>query len=177
VNLGIAIDVPGKDGARGLGAQHQECRSAQFREYVTAFDDLVARARHAADARRFPGPISLTIPNGPVSSARLMMGQGAIVAAGTIDYPPISGRRRRDRAVRHQQGDALLHLRCASYGARSAACSWAGCKPARCKDGFYEEVFNTSHAAHAGALETDRNPPAGMNAARLPKSPGRGSSR
>src|ERR1035437_4890377 len=48
VNLGIAIDVPGKDGARSLMVPNiTNAGALSFQEYVTAFDDLVARARRA----------------------------------------------------------------------------------------------------------------------------------
>ena len=57
VNLGIAIDVPGKDGARSLMVPNiKNAGALNFQEYVTAFDDLVARARaRQAHAGRFPG--------------------------------------------------------------------------------------------------------------------------
>src|SRR5581483_3311968 len=63
-----------------------------FQEYVTRFDDLVARARTGRlTPEDFQGTtISLTNPGtvGTMSSnPRLMVGQGAIIAAGAIDYP------------------------------------------------------------------------------------------
>src|SRR5664279_3502702 len=63
-----------------------------FQEYVTAFDDLVGRARRAKlTPADFQGTtISLTNPGtvGTMSSSpRLMIGQGAIIAAGAIGYP------------------------------------------------------------------------------------------
>src|SRR5690349_3252020 len=93
INLGIAVDVVGKDGARSLLVPNiKDTRSLNFQEYLTAFDDLVARARKARlTPADFQGTtISLTNP-GTVgtmaSNPRLMPGQGAIIAAGAIDYP------------------------------------------------------------------------------------------
>src|SRR5579883_3050460 len=93
INLGIAVDVAGKDGSRALMVPNiRNAGALNFYEYVAKFDDLVARARTAkllpAD---FQGTtISLTNPGtvGTMSSnPRLMPGQGAIIAAGAIDYP------------------------------------------------------------------------------------------
>ena len=93
INLGIAIDVAGKDGARSLMVPNiKNAGALNFQEYVTAFDDLVSRARASRlTPADFQGTtISLTNPGtvGTMSSnPRLMPGQGAIVAAGAIDYP------------------------------------------------------------------------------------------
>jgi multifunctional 2-oxoglutarate metabolism enzyme len=93
VNLGIAIDVAGKDGARSLMVPNiKNAGALSFHEYLAAFDDLVARARSAKlTPVDFQGTtISLTNPGtvGTMSSnPRLMMGQGCIVATGAIDYP------------------------------------------------------------------------------------------
>src|SRR5690242_9570101 len=93
INLGIAVDVAGKDGARSLMVPNiKNAGALNFQAYVTAFDDLVARARAGKlTPADFQGTtISLTNPGtvGTMSSnPRLMIGQGAIIAAGAIDYP------------------------------------------------------------------------------------------
>jgi 2-oxoglutarate dehydrogenase E1 component len=93
VNLGIAIDVPGKDGARSLMVPNiKDAGSLSFQEFLTAFDGLVSRARQGQlSPDDFAGTtISLTNPGtvGTMASTpRLMPGQGAIVASGAIDYP------------------------------------------------------------------------------------------
>ena len=82
MNLGIAIDVPGKDGARSLMVPNiKNAGALNFQEYVTAFDDLVARARRGKlTPADFQGTtISLTNPGtvGTMSSSpRLMTGPG-----------------------------------------------------------------------------------------------------
>ena len=93
VNLGIAVDVAGKDGARSLMVPNiKNAGALSFHEYLNAFDDLVSRARSAKiTPADFQGTtISLTNPGtvGTMSSnPRLMMGQGCIVATGAIDFP------------------------------------------------------------------------------------------
>src|SRR5580700_8859543 len=93
VNLGIAVDIAGKDGARSLMVPNiKNAAALTFHEYVAAFDDLVARARSAKlTPADFQGTtISLTNPGtvGTMSSnPRLMLGQGCIIATGAIDYP------------------------------------------------------------------------------------------
>src|SRR5580765_6625210 len=93
VNLGIAIDVAGKDGARSLMVPNiKNAGALNFQEYVSASDALVARARREklppADFK--DTTISLTNPGtvGTMASMpRLMPGQGAIIAVGAMDYP------------------------------------------------------------------------------------------
>ncbi|MGH9559347.1 MAG: multifunctional oxoglutarate decarboxylase/oxoglutarate dehydrogenase thiamine pyrophosphate-binding subunit/dihydrolipoyllysine-residue succinyltransferase subunit, partial [Bryobacteraceae bacterium] len=94
VNLGVAVDVPGKDGSRALKVPCvKNAHSMDFAQFIAAYDDLVSRARENKLAvSDFEGStISLTNP-GTVgtmgSNPRLMPGQGAIVATGAIDYPP-----------------------------------------------------------------------------------------
>ena len=94
VNLGLAVDVAGKDGARSLKVPSLKSAEAMnFAEFLAAYDDIVARARgNKLTVADFEGTtISLTNPGtvGTVGSVpRLMPGQGAIIATGAIDYPP-----------------------------------------------------------------------------------------
>ncbi|MBS1872098.1 MAG: multifunctional oxoglutarate decarboxylase/oxoglutarate dehydrogenase thiamine pyrophosphate-binding subunit/dihydrolipoyllysine-residue succinyltransferase subunit [Acidobacteria bacterium] len=93
VNLGIAVDVAGKDGGRSLTVPNiKNVQAMNFEQYMEAFDDIVARARRGKlTLADFEGTtISLTNPgtvgtNGSVP--RLMPGQGAIIATGAIDFP------------------------------------------------------------------------------------------
>jgi len=92
-NLGLAIDLPGKDGKRSLVvAAIKGCETKQFAEFVAAYEDIVRRARDGKlTAEDFAGvTISLTNPGtlGTVHSVpRLMAGQGAIIGAGAMEYP------------------------------------------------------------------------------------------
>ncbi|MGI8991290.1 MAG: multifunctional oxoglutarate decarboxylase/oxoglutarate dehydrogenase thiamine pyrophosphate-binding subunit/dihydrolipoyllysine-residue succinyltransferase subunit [Bryobacteraceae bacterium] len=93
INLGIAVDVAGKNGARSLLVPNiKNAGGMAFAQYAATFDDLVARARSGKLATGdFQGTtISLTNPGtvGTMASIpRLMPGQGAIIAVGTMDYP------------------------------------------------------------------------------------------
>jgi multifunctional 2-oxoglutarate metabolism enzyme len=93
INLGIAVDVAGKDGNRALVVPNiKNAGEMNFAQYLAAFDDIVARARSGKlkleDFQHTT--ISLTNPGtvGTLGSVpRLMPGQGAIIAVGAIDYP------------------------------------------------------------------------------------------
>ncbi|SRX83437.1 multifunctional oxoglutarate decarboxylase/oxoglutarate dehydrogenase thiamine pyrophosphate-binding subunit/dihydrolipoyllysine-residue succinyltransferase subunit [Mycolicibacterium parafortuitum] len=92
-NLGLAIDLPGKDGKRSLVvAAIKNCESMHFGQFIAAYEDIVRRARDGKlTAEDFAGvTISLTNPGtiGTVHSVpRLMQGQGAIIGAGAMEYP------------------------------------------------------------------------------------------
>ncbi|MGW0038386.1 multifunctional oxoglutarate decarboxylase/oxoglutarate dehydrogenase thiamine pyrophosphate-binding subunit/dihydrolipoyllysine-residue succinyltransferase subunit [Gordonia sp. NPDC003376] len=92
-NLGLAIDLVGKDGNRTLVvAAIKSCESMGFAEFYTAYQDIVRRARDGKlTAEDFAGvTVSLTNPGtiGTVHSVpRLMKGQGAIIGAGAMEYP------------------------------------------------------------------------------------------
>ncbi len=94
INIGIAVDVEGKDGTRSLKVPNvKNADLLDFAQYMEAFDDIVARARsNKLTLEDFEGTtISLTNPGtvGTLGSVpRLMPGQGAIIAVGAIDYPP-----------------------------------------------------------------------------------------
>jgi 2-oxoglutarate dehydrogenase E1 component len=93
VNLGLAVDVEKGDGSRMLmvpvlaGAGR-----LSFAEFVSAYDALVEKARtNKLGADELQGAnITLTNPGGigtVASVPRLMVGQGTIVATGSIAYP------------------------------------------------------------------------------------------
>jgi len=92
-NLGLAIDLQGKDGKRQLVvAAIKRCETMEFGQFIAAYEDVVRRARDGKlTAEDFAGvTISLTNPGtiGTVHSVpRLMSGQGAIVGAGAMEYP------------------------------------------------------------------------------------------
>ena len=47
VNIGIAVDVAGKDGARSLKVPNiKDAGSLDFAQFITAFDDIIFRARN-----------------------------------------------------------------------------------------------------------------------------------
>jgi 2-oxoglutarate dehydrogenase E1 component len=169
INLGIAIDVPSKDGGRSLLVPSiKNAGALNFQEYLTAFDDLVARARkNKLTPADFQGAtISLTNPGtvGTVASnPRLMPGQGAIIAAGAIDYPAeYQGTASETRAILGIS--KVMTLTCA-YDHRIIQGAESGAFLGRVQalldgeDGFYEEVFDHLLMPHRPVhWETDRRP-------------------
>ncbi len=93
VNLGIAIDVPKKDGTRSLLVPSiKRAETLTFGQFLSAYEDLVKRARdNKLTPTDFQGTtISLTNPGGigtVHSVPRLTKGQGAIIGAGALEYP------------------------------------------------------------------------------------------
>lgn len=92
VNLGLAIDIERKDGSRSLLVPNiKNANKLSFKEFLQAYEDIVERSRKGTiDPSEFSGTtITLTNPGtiGTVSSIpRLMIGQGAIIAIGAIQY-------------------------------------------------------------------------------------------
>ncbi|MCW2494664.1 multifunctional oxoglutarate decarboxylase/oxoglutarate dehydrogenase thiamine pyrophosphate-binding subunit/dihydrolipoyllysine-residue succinyltransferase subunit, partial [Jatrophihabitans sp.] len=93
INLGIAIDLVGKEGARSLVvASIKACETLDFAAFLNAYEDIIRRARAGKlGADDFAGTtISLTNPGGigtNHSVPRLMAGQGTIIGVGAMEYP------------------------------------------------------------------------------------------
>ncbi len=93
INIGLAVDVAGKDGNRSLMVPNiKNANELSFAQFAAAYDDIVARARtNKLQLPDFQGTtISLTNPGtvGTLGSVpRLVPGQGAIIATGAIDFP------------------------------------------------------------------------------------------
>src|SRR5579872_3398047 len=151
VNLGIAVDVAGKDGARSLKVPNLKNADAMnFAAFMTAYDDLIARTRdNKLQISDFEGTtISLTNP-GTVgtmgSNPRLMQGQGAIIATGAIDYPPEYRGVPEDTRV--SLGISKVMTVTCTYDHRVIQGAESGAFLGRLQallegeDGFYEEVF------------------------------------
>ena len=93
INFGLAIDIPKPDGSRALLVPNiKRAQRLNFAEYLTAYEELVTKARtNTLTAGDFQGTtISLTNPGGigtVHSVPRLTKGQGCIVGAGALEYP------------------------------------------------------------------------------------------
>jgi 2-oxoglutarate dehydrogenase E1 component len=93
VNLGLAVDVEKRDGSRTLMVPViLDAGSQPFDRFLEAYDALVEKARtNTLTADDLVGAnITLTNPGGlgtVASVPRLMVGQGTIVATGSIAYP------------------------------------------------------------------------------------------
>jgi len=94
VNLGIAVDVEKKDGSRSLMVPAiKGADQLDFPAFHAYYEDLITKTReNRLTPDDFAGTnITLTNPGGigtVASVPRLMNGQGTIVAAGSIAYPP-----------------------------------------------------------------------------------------
>ena len=94
VNLGIAVDVERKDGSHSLMVPAiKGADGLDFSAFHTYYEDLITKTReNKLTADDFQGTnVSLTNPGGigtVASVPRLMSGQSAIVATGSIAYPP-----------------------------------------------------------------------------------------
>jgi 2-oxoglutarate decarboxylase len=169
VNLGVAVDVAAKDGGRSLMVPNiRNAGALNFQEYLSAFDDLVARARAGRlTPADFQGTtISLTNP-GTVgtmaSNPRLMLGQGAIIAAGVIDYPAeYHGSAEETRAA---LGISKVMTLTCTYDHRIIQGAESGMFLGKLQslldgnDGFYEEVFDHLRMPHQPVRwVTDRLP-------------------
>jgi 2-oxoglutarate dehydrogenase E1 component len=151
VNLGLAIDVAGKDGQRSLVVPNvKNAGQMNFAQFLAAFDDLVKKGRNGKLALPdFQGTsISLTNPGtvGTLGSVpRLMPGQGAIIATGAIDYPAefqgVSAE------MRSLLGVSKVMMMTCTYDHRIVQGAESGSFLGRLedllngKDGFYEEIF------------------------------------
>lgn len=93
INLGIAIDIEKKDGSRNLLVPNIKGSNAMnFAGFFNAYNEQVKKARDGKlEIVDFQGTtITLTNPGTigtAASNPRLMAGQSAIVATGSIEYP------------------------------------------------------------------------------------------
>jgi 2-oxoglutarate decarboxylase len=93
VNLGLAIDLPGKNGSRSLVVVPIKATEAMsFTEFWAAYEEVVRKSRKGElTADDYTGTtISLTNPGGigtVHSVPRLMSNQGAIIGVGAMEYP------------------------------------------------------------------------------------------
>ena len=94
VNLGIAVDVEKKDGSHSLMVPAiKGSDGLDFAGFHSSFEELIAKTReNKLTADDFQGTnISLTNPGGVgtvASVPRLLSGQSAIIATGSIAHPP-----------------------------------------------------------------------------------------
>ncbi len=93
INLGLAIDLPGRDGGRSLVVPNiKSAENLDFRSFFEHYNKLIELAHNGKlDAKHFMGTtVTLTNPGGigtMLSRPRLMKGQGVIIATGSISYP------------------------------------------------------------------------------------------
>ncbi|WP_277984859.1 multifunctional oxoglutarate decarboxylase/oxoglutarate dehydrogenase thiamine pyrophosphate-binding subunit/dihydrolipoyllysine-residue succinyltransferase subunit [Actinomyces minihominis] len=152
VGLGIAIDVPRKDGSRSLLVPVvQKADTLTFPEFVRAMNDLIVRARdNKLVADDFQGAsVSLTNPGTigtTLSVPRLMAGQGAIIGIGATDYPAewagLPGQRLADLGVGKVMYTTSTYDHRVIQGAGSGQFLKILSEKLSGKDGFYDRIFN-----------------------------------
>jgi 2-oxoglutarate dehydrogenase E1 component len=159
VNLGIAVDVEKKDGSRTLMVPViRDAGRLSFAGFKAAFDGLIDKARtNTLSADDLVGAnISLTNPGGigtVASVPRLMVGQGTIVATGSIAYPVGLG------GVGAQLGAEKVMSMTSTYdhriiqGAESGRFLQTIEAYLQGEHGFYEAVFESLGAQLGPAIE------------------------
>ena len=169
INLGIAIDLEKKDGTRTLLVPNiKNANTLRFSEFLTAYNDVVRRAREGklqiADFQ--DTTISLTNPGtiGTVASTpRLMAGQSVIIATGSIEYP--AEYQAMAASILPQLGISKGITISSTYDHRIIQGAESGSFLARIhelllgKHRFYEDIFSDLEIPHAPLRwNVDRNP-------------------
>jgi multifunctional 2-oxoglutarate metabolism enzyme len=173
VNLGLAVDVEKRDGTRTLMVPViRDAGRLGFADFLDAYNALVDKARTntlTADDLT-GGNISLTNPGGigtVASVPRLMMGQGTIVATGSIGYPVGLGN------IGAQIGAEKVMTMTSTYDHRIIQGAESGRFLQRIEallqgqDSFYEGVF-----ADLGVELPELPPPPASTVAAAPAAPG-----
>ncbi|NNG36624.1 multifunctional oxoglutarate decarboxylase/oxoglutarate dehydrogenase thiamine pyrophosphate-binding subunit/dihydrolipoyllysine-residue succinyltransferase subunit [Nakamurella aerolata] len=155
LNLGLAIDLPGKNGQRSLVVVPiKGAETMSFVEFWKAYEDVVRKARKGElTAEDYAGTtMSLTNPGGigtVHSVPRLMQGQGAIIGVGAMEYPAeFAGASERTLA---DLGISKIMTLTSTYDHRIIQGAESGEFLKRIhglllgEDGFYDEVFASLH--------------------------------
>jgi len=151
IHLGLAVDMQRRDGTRFLVVPViKNADALDFAAFLGAYEDLVVRARDGKlGANDLTGAtFTLTNPGGigtVASVPRLTAGQGAIIAAGAITYPP--GFARADEAALRGLGVEKIMTLTSTYDHRVVQGAQSGEFLKRVdellqgKDAFYDAVF------------------------------------
>ncbi len=157
IHLGIAVDTQRKDGSRFLVVPVIKAADAlSFIAFRSAYEDLILKARESKLAADDLSGASFTLTNpggiGTIASVpRLTAGQGAIIAAGAIAFPP--GFSNANPATLASLGVEKIMTLTSTYDHRVVQGAQSGEFLKRIdeylagKDGFYDDVF-----ASAGLL-------------------------
>ena len=152
INLGLAVDAQKKDGSRFLVVPVLKgADKLDFAAFRSAYEDLVAKARDnkLTVEEQTGATFTLTNPGGigtVASVPRLMVGQGAIIAAGAIAFPPGFGHA--PRTSLEQLGVEKVMTLTSTYDHRVIQGAQSGEFLKRVDemlagaDEFYESIFN-----------------------------------
>ncbi|HEU4418650.1 MAG TPA: 2-oxo acid dehydrogenase subunit E2, partial [Planctomycetota bacterium] len=174
LNVGIAVDLPGKDGRRALVVPNvKDCGSRDFAGFFAACSEQIEKARAGTlSPDDFAGTTcTLTNPGtiGTVSSLpRLMTGQGFILATGAIAVP--AAYQGASPATLTELGISRTMVLTSTYdhrviqGAESGAfLDWMH-RLLLGEEGFYEGVFRSLKVPYRPiANAVDRRPPLGSS--------------
>ncbi len=153
INLGLAIDVPKKDGTRQLLVPSiKAAESMDFAGFWTAYEEIVRKARDGKlGVEDFQGTtISLTNPGGigtTHSVPRLMKGQGAIIGVGSMEFPSEWQGASPETLARNAVGKVMTLT--STYDHRVIQGAQSGEFLRRLhhlllgEDGFYDEIFRS----------------------------------
>ncbi len=177
-HLGLAVDSERKDGTRFLVVPViKNAGALDFAGFRNAYEALVAKAREnklAADDLQ-GATFTLTNPGGigtVASVPRLLAGQGAILAAGAIGYPPGFGNAN-EQSLK-LLGVAKVMQMTSTYDHRVIQGAQSGEYLRRVdellqgKDGFYEAAFESLGLQAAPVLQVAAPGSAGAPAAAKP---------
>ncbi len=151
INLGLAVDAQKKDGSRFLVVPViKSAERLDFPSFRAAYEDLVAKARDGklSVEEQTGATFTLTNPGGigtVASVPRLMVGQGAIIAAGAIAFPP--GFAHAPRATLEQLGVEKVMTLTSTYDHRVIQGAQSGEYLKRVDEllagasSFYEDLF------------------------------------
>jgi 2-oxoglutarate dehydrogenase E1 component len=179
VNLGIAVDVERKDGSHSLMVPAiKNSQGLDFAGFHSNYEELIAKTReNKLTADDFLGTnISLTNPGGigtVASVPRLLAGQSAIIATGSIAYPPewlhASPERIKQLGVSKVMTLTSTYDHRVIQGAESGAFLRRLEQLLQGEDGFYEAVaadlgieaagITSAHPASASPLPLSAEPP------------------
>ena len=152
VHLGLAVDAQRKDGSRFLVVPViKNADALDFAAFRETYEQFVTKAREGKLTADDLSGASFTLTNpggiGTVASVpRLMAGQGAIIAAGAIGYPP--GMNRANEAALRSMGVERVMTMTSTYDHRVIQGAQSGEFLRRVdellngKDNFYEAVFS-----------------------------------
>jgi len=176
INLGIAVDTHRKDGSRFLVVpviKHAD--TLDFIGFRAAYEELIAKARDGKLGADDLSGATFTLTNpggiGTVASVpRLTAGQGAIIAAGAIAYPP--GFASANPSALRALGVEKVMTLTSTYDHRIIQGAQSGEFLKRVdellagKDGFYEALFSSAGLPPPRPLQSASAaaPPAGSAA-------------
>ena len=174
LNVGIAVDLPGKDGRRSLVVPNiKDCGNLDFAGFFKAFNEQIAKSRNGKLTPDDFADTTCTLTNpgtiGTVSSLpRLMVGQSFIMATGAIAVPGAFQGAAPETLT--ELGVSRVMTLTSTYdhrviqGAESGQfLDWMH-KLLLGEEGFYDEIYRSMKVPYRPVRNsTDRRPPLGSS--------------